>query len=295
MKPGRMIARLNPLRERFDAVLLDLDGTLLSPWEEITSRGAKAVRALTAAGFQVHLCTGRSFTGIVPFAKTLGLDTALVAYNGAWIARPGDEPWRYAPIPDPYVAAVERLERDASFSFRHHGAGKLSLVREHPLYRRVADWYVDVSFVEHVDALPARDLMRLSCYFDDRDACDAAWAAVDPAAREHLHRETYPMAIFRAFVDTELQLCEIQRKSRGKAEVFDYLLDVHGIPSERVVAVGDHVNDITMLEKAGLGVAMGNAVPSVKAVADVVIGHHEDDGVAAWVEAGMPANGEPPR
>ena len=64
MKPGRMIARLSPLRERFDAVLLDLDGTLLSPWEKITSRGERAVRALGEAGFQVHLCTGRSFAGI---------------------------------------------------------------------------------------------------------------------------------------------------------------------------------------------------------------------------------------
>ncbi len=51
-----------------------------------------------------------------------------------------------------------------------------------------------------------------------------------------------------------------------------------------MVAVGDHINDLDMIEFAGLGVAMGNAQPAAKEVADLVIGHHDEDGLAVFIE-----------
>jgi hydroxymethylpyrimidine pyrophosphatase-like HAD family hydrolase len=58
----------------------------------------------------------------------------------------------------------------------------------------------------------------------------------------------------------------------------------HGIRDEEIVAIGDDVNDLHMVRHAGLGVAMGNARPELLAVADRVIGHNRDEGLAAFLE-----------
>lgn len=60
--------------------------------------------------------------------------------------------------------------------------------------------------------------------------------------------------------------------------------DYWGISAENIVAFGDDVNDVAMIEYAGAGVAMGNAINEVKAVADYVCGDNNSDGVAKWIE-----------
>ncbi|MGB7595060.1 MAG: Cof-type HAD-IIB family hydrolase [Erysipelotrichaceae bacterium] len=69
----------------------------------------------------------------------------------------------------------------------------------------------------------------------------------------------------------------------SKAIGFQQILDLNGIPLEASMAIGDSENDIDMLRLAGIGVAMGNAMPSVLAMADEVTLTNEEDGVAAVV------------
>jgi len=287
-----MIAPLAPLRDRFDAVLFDLDGTLLDGEGRVTPRTRHAVRALVDAGFEVLLCTGRSWHGTVETHVALGLDTAIVAYNGEWIGRPDEAPWRYATIPEPALDHVWHVESRALFSFRHNRGRKVSLVQDHPLQPRVADWFSGAVLVEHEHGLPGADLMRVSCFFDAMGHAESACSGMAEDVRSTLRIETWPLALFPEFADTGLQMCEIQVKSRGKAEAFTYLEAARGIPAARTIAVGDQNNDLTMLEGAGLAVGMANGTPEVHARAHLVIGDHREDGIAAWVEAGAPLDGE---
>ena len=87
-----MVPALRHLRDRFDAVLLDLDGSLLDAQAEVTPRTAAAVRALEDAGFFVVLCTGRSIEGTRPIHTTLGLRTPVVTFNGNNLGRRGGKP-----------------------------------------------------------------------------------------------------------------------------------------------------------------------------------------------------------
>jgi hydroxymethylpyrimidine pyrophosphatase-like HAD family hydrolase len=114
-------------------------------------------------------------------------------------------------------------------------------------------------------------------------------------ARDLLHRETFPLSIFPDFGDSDLVLCEVQGRGRGKAEALEWLACEMGIPAERTIAVGDQMNDVPMMTHAGLAVAMANSVPAVLQVADVVIGHHAEDGFARWVEEGAPLGPHAPR
>ena len=286
-----MIAPLHPLRDRYDAVLIDLDGTLLDGEGQITPRTRRGIRALVDVGMEVLLCTGRSWHGTVETYDLLGLDTAIVSYNGEWIGRPGESPWRYAPIPDPALGHVARVESHALFSFRHNGERKVSLLQGHPLQHRVADWFSGAVLVEHEHGLPGSDLLRVSCFFDAMGHAEAACARMAEDVRSTLRIETWPLALFPEFADTGLQMCEIQVKSRGKAEAFAYLQAARGIPAARTIAIGDQNNDLSMLEAAGLAVAMANGTPEVHALAHLVIGDHREDGIAAWVEAGAPLDG----
>lgn len=285
------------LRERFDAVLIDLDGTLLDGAGRLTPRSVAAVRALAAAGLLPIVCTGRSVPGSRRLHRELGVDTPLVAYNGGWIGPRDGPPERYHPIDDAHLEHVEATERRASFAFRHHGESKYAAPAGHADFQRVSGWYENVVHLPGHDLLPRRDLMRVSLFFESAAEGDHAWQALPEAARGALHRETFPLAIFPDFPDSSLVLCEVQKKGRGKAAALDFLAERFGIPASRTVAVGDQMNDLAMLREAGLAVVVENAVPAAREQAHLVIGHHAAEGFAAWVEDGarFPPDGQRPR
>jgi Cof subfamily protein (haloacid dehalogenase superfamily) len=283
-----MVSPLHRLRERFDAILIDLDGTLLDRDARVTDRTRQAVDRLRGAGLEVMLCTGRSVLGTMDVYRALELDTALAAFNGGWIGVPGETPWRHVPLPDDVLAALASTEAHAHFAFRHTSRRKVTVRTDHALYARVARWYRDVEVVAGEQDLPRSGVMRVSCYFGDPAHHDEGWARVPEGVHDRVERHVYALSIFREFEDTDLVLCEIQASGRGKAEAFGYLEAVRGIPASRVVAVGDQANDVTMLEAAGLAVSMANGVDEVRRRAHLVIGHHAEEGLAAWVEAGAP-------
>jgi Cof subfamily protein (haloacid dehalogenase superfamily) len=284
----RTVPGLARLRERFDAILIDLDGTLLDAGARLTARSAAAVKALVHAGLTVVLCTGRSVPGTRRFHRDLGLTTPLVAYNGAWIGPPDGPPVVRNPIPDLHVPHVADTEARACFSFRHQGEHKFTAPAAHGHFPRVSAWYENVIHVPGAEHLPSGDLMRVSIFFETAAEVEEAWVALPPEARGALHRETFCLGLFPGFEDCTLMLCEVQKAGRGKAAAYDFLASERGISAARTIAVGDQTNDLSMLREAGLAVAMGNAVPAALAAAHVVIGHHAAEGLAAWIEAGAP-------
>ncbi len=289
-----IVPGLARLRDRFDAILLDLDGTLLDGQGLLTPRTRAAVALLEEAGVMPVLCTGRSVTGTSPIHRELGLQRPFVAYNGHWIGRPGEEPWHAIQIPDEQQPAIHQIEARSSFSFRHSAERKISLLSDHPEHLRVAAWYQNVTLLQVRDELPDRDLMRVSAFFHSADdELDTAWATLDESAMAALHKEVFPLSLFPSYEDSDLVLCEIQAQSRGKAEAFGWLEAEHGILPARTIAVGDHSNDRTMLAGAGLSVCPANASPTVRHLADMFIGHHAEEGFAAWVESGAPFHDVP--
>jgi Cof subfamily protein (haloacid dehalogenase superfamily) len=274
-------------RDRYDAFLLDLDGTILDGRGELAPATREAVARLVDAGYVVVLATGRSPSGTRQIHQALGLDNEACCYNGSWIGRLDGQapPFHYSPIPDEFVPHLAPLESRARHRFRHHGDRKYTVKSEEATQRRLTGWFTHVSEVDADHALPSRDLVRVSVFYDGAGSADAAWEALGEPARSALERQTFPMAIFPGWEEDALHLCEVQRKGRGKAEAFRLLSERHGIDASRVVVVGDQANDLCLFEDAGLAVSMGNGIPAVRAAADVVIGDHREDGFARFVAA----------
>lgn len=276
-------------RERYDALVFDLDGTLLDGAGAVTPATRREVARARALGFLVLLATGRSVAGAAEAHAALDLDTDIVAYNGAWIGpRDGGTPWHYATIPDDLVAHLRPVESRAAFHFRHHRASKYTAPTPHPDHARVMAWFRNVVAVDPEAAgLPSAELLRVSLFYASMEESHAAWDDLTEDARARLHREVFPLALFPEFEDVGLVLTEVQRKGRGKSEALRLLAERHGVPPERVVAVGDQHNDLPLLRDAGLAVVMGNGVPAAKALADVVVGDHREDGVARFLATAL--------
>ena len=78
-------------------------------------------------------------------------------------------------------------------------------------------------------------------------------------------------------------MCEVLRRDASKWTAVLHLAELWGVEPSAICAVGDDVNDLPMIQGAGLGIAMGNAAPEVKAVADRIAPSNNDDGIVEVV------------
>ena len=253
---------------------LDVDGTLLTSRDELTDRTRRALTRAEGSGWHVALVTGRPLPIALPVVHDLGLGRYVVAANGATVADAATGTVLYqASLPGPVaVDAILRARRavpglglavtTATAFFRESGFEALAplsrtegLVVDDALPDPTEAVHSVVLFVDHLDAL-------------------GLLSALEPVLPEGV--EATPSGLPGS---VELTAPGIH-KGRGLVELSERL----GVPRRLVVAFGDGLNDREMLTWAGLGVAMGNADPATKAVADEVTASNDEDGVAVVVE-----------
>jgi len=268
---------------RFRLVASDLDGTLLDPQGDLSARTLAAVQAVRAAGIPFVLATSRRLTGAAPVAVALGLDGPLILYDGAQVRQhPAGDILAQHTLPIP-------LARQAAAIIASHGlrpivqygdrdgerlvVGAPAAAQEHGRERAYLE-----AFAHQIVALPDGDLLadgveplRIVAFGPLRWLRPAATAiAALPLGWQLLPRGNYGAAELSVFATGA---------SKGAALLA--LAERLSIPRHAVFAVGDGINDISLLDAAGFGVAMANGGPKVRAVAHAVAPSHAEDG-AAW-------------
>jgi hypothetical protein len=252
-------------------VATDLDGTLLQPDGTVTPRARAALRAARARGLRVVLVTGRPPRGVRPLALTDCVDTAICANGALLYDLAADRLVEQHPIP---AAVVRRLACDlrrAAPGVVFAAEAGLSFWREpayatgHPLDER--DGGVE-------DAL----------HFADRGL--AKLLLRHPRMAQKL---LLPLAEAVAGDDAVItrsgsELIEVSAAGVTKASALERLCAGSGVAAAKVAAIGDMVNDLSMLRWAGRAVAVANAHTDVLAAADEVIGANDADGVAEYLE-----------
>ena len=274
-----------PARPRLIAI--DLDGTLLNPKGEVSPRTAAAVRGVVAAGYLACFCTGRNWTESRAIIEAVGHHGPAVFVGGATVVDTGTGRLiKHSPMHPSLAAEVCRF-------FETNGQAAMALQDT---------GVTDVDYLITGDTAPNPSLqlwMRLT---------NAAYVRV-PDLAGHPHPHTVRVSVVNepaATADLSRGLTatfggrivfhSVSVPSQGVdvLEVFDPtvnkwqgLLTVAaelGVDPADTIAVGDDVNDLPMLRQAGLGVAMGNARPDVKAAAKRTIGPNAEDGLAAFLE-----------
>lgn len=262
-------------------VALDIDGTLLrwlpdasSSHEEVTTRVRAAVERVASAGVPVVLASGRSPHGMTLVADMLDLPSRyddrlwVVASNGAVV-------FRYRPL-----EVVHEVTFDASEAVRtvlDHVPAAAVAVEEHGVGYRVSRPFPDGELhgemiLTDVDEIVADEVSRVIIRDPDSTTEDFA----ELADKLGLQGTNYFIG-WTAWLD-------LAPEGVSKAAGLEYVCCELGVDRADVLAIGDGRNDIEMLEWAGRGVAMGQAVEDVRAVADDVTASVDEDGAALELE-----------
>ena len=261
-------------------IALDIDGTLLK-WvdgggtthEEISPAVYDAVRRALDAGAHVVLASGRSPHGMTRIADALDLHTDggeriwIVASNGAVVLR-------YPPVEVIHEDTFDAREAVASV-LEHHPAA-LVAVEERGVGYRVNRHFPPGELtgemrITEIDDLVAGPVSRV--IIRDPDATAEDFVAL--GERLGLHGTNYVVG-WTAWLD-------LAPVGVDKASGLEHVADKLGIAAEDVLAIGDGRNDIEMLQWAGRGVAMGQAVEEVRAAADGVTSSVFEDGAAVEI------------
>ena len=273
-------------RRSYDALVLDLDGTLVQDDGSVHPDTHRGLRRARDAGVVVMVATGRSEAGSIDLLRELDLDTPAAVYNGAALYCPRrGELIQSHTLGQKIMANLAELVRTDSdlFAVVAVAGDKFALPPRDASERTVLETFSGLRIVSP-DGMNPSDPIRVSLFSDRYSNSQALADRVESSLTEDAFLTHFPMALLPQCRDSRHHIVDVQPPCRGKAEALAYLEAQHGIPPSRVVAIGDSDNDIAMLEAAGLGVAMGNALPAIAALADRVIGDCNSPTIARLIE-----------
>ncbi|MFC5647596.1 Cof-type HAD-IIB family hydrolase [Paenibacillus solisilvae] len=241
---------------RFKMIALDMDGTLLNRKQEISEQNRKWIQAALEADVKVILATSRPIRGVLEHAKSLNFDLPVVVSNGSEVWKTPRE------LHSRYEMNAETKERIVEVLRQHEGnirfwvqvaGGQFDYDNWDPMKAHEAKW-LQV-------AIKAEDADRLKEIYEELHS----WSMLEISNSHITNIECNPPG---------------RNKGSGLLEV----CGMFGIRMDEVIAVGDSLNDVSMIRAAGLGVAMGNAQDYVKRAADEITLSNEEDGVADIIQ-----------
>jgi Cof subfamily protein (haloacid dehalogenase superfamily) len=256
-------------------IAIDLDGTALTNNKTILAGTKKAIQRVKELGHEVVIATGRPPRSSVNYHRELGLNTPMVNFNGALIHDPLN------PV------------KDIHFPMNREVA--LSIVEECKRFG------VDNVMVEVKDTFFAQQIDELIHFLGD-GTMPAGVGPIESYLLEHptsimirtgkeniqplresLNRN-YKGLVAHRYWSAPYHVIEVVKAEVSKATGLEIIASSLGIGREDVIAFGDEDNDLEMIEWAGLGVAMGNANPILKQVADRVTDTNENNGISLILE-----------
>jgi len=265
---------------------LDVDGTLLDPAGELQPTVRDAVIAVQQRGLRVVLCTGRRFRTARPLAQALQLDGPLVVHYGALVkdlasGQTLQQSYIAAEMYHPALALLRRLSTPMMYVDAFHENVDIltePMERAHPFQREyLADQLAHCRIVDDIASPLAHGVLMLSIMADGTNL-----QALRPVVEQTLGTR----GRVHLLVNKNYQgyILEILHAKVSKWQALQQLAAQQGITPEEIIAVGDDHNDLDMIRHAGLGIAMGNAVDTVKAAADAITGSNAEDGLVQALE-----------
>ncbi|MDY4602559.1 MAG: Cof-type HAD-IIB family hydrolase [Bacteroides uniformis] len=264
---------------KYKLLVLDVDGTLLNDEREISKRTLAALLKVQQMGVRIVLASGRPTYGLMPLAKTLELGNYggfVLSYNGCQIikAQNGEILFERRINPEmlPYLEKKARKNGFAIFTYHDD-----TLITDSP----------DNEYIKNEALLNNLKIIREDEFSTAINFAPCKCMLVSDKEKALIGLEQHWEKRLAGTLDafrSEPYFLEVVPCGVNKANTLGALLEHLGVTREEVIAVGDGVCDVTMLQLAGMGVAMGHSQDSVKVCADYVTASNEEDGVALAVE-----------
>lgn len=255
---------------KYKLMAVDMDGTLLNPDSIITPYTEKIVKQAVKNGLIFTLCTGRPLQGVKRYVDQLGLDCPVITYNGAVIAHSTTGEILFSQSMDADEARrVYNIAKQKNTMFIIWSRNRLyasEISDKTHFYEEITN--TEAVLIEDFEKILADGITKM-LWYDDADTLEK-WIG-------ELKQENF---VHTTFTKSRAYFLEFFSNKTSKAVAMEKLGEYYSISKEEMIAVGDQTNDLPMIEYAGMGVAMGNAVEAVKAVADYITATNSEDGVA---------------
>lgn len=255
-------------------VAIDMDGTLLNDNHEINQPVIDVIKKARAAGIHVVLSTGRPFSGTKAYLETLEMnneDDFVITYNGGLVLNA--KTWE--------TVAEHSLTREDFLEIDHlarklgvhlHAADKEAMYttnRDISPYTVMEAFLVNLPLHYRAPEEIAKDFVPIKMMMID-----------EPEILSEAYKKI-PADFFERYtiVRSTPYFVELLNPTTNKGSALKELSEYLGLDPSEVMAIGDAENDLTMIEFAGTGVAMGNSSETIKAAADYTVATNLENGV----------------
>ena len=267
-------------------LLLDVDGTLVDYETKIPDSAAQAVRQARENGHQVYFCTGRARPEVYPELWDLGVD-GMIGGNGSYVEHDGQVVHHQVLAPEVVDRALAWLDANRLAYFVECNSG-LFASENFPV--KAATIYGEpdaASITKVVNIIPILIYLRQA----PRDDVNKISFVLEPSVDlEQLTRDYEGEASIGTWSGTgkRQEFGEFGQLGVHKGVAVRRLAEHLGVTTDDMIAFGDALPDLELLQTCGTAVAMGNAPDGLKAIADLVTDHVNDDGLAkAFAKLGL--------
>lgn len=259
---------------KYKLLVLDLDGTLTNSKKEITPNTLQTLTEAQEKGIKIVLASGRPTYGVAPLAEKLQLEKYegyILSYNGGEIIGWKTKEMMYKNLLDhavlPYLYECAKKNQFAILTYD----GEYVLTETPDDEYLIKEAKLNGMKIKKVDNFLAavKHPIAKCLIVGDPDRL----AILEKEMYEHLKDR---MGVFRS----EAYFLELVPKGIDKAQSLAVLLKEINMTKDEMIAIGDGFNDLSMIQFAGLGVAMANAQDIVKESANYITLSNEEDGVA---------------
>jgi len=252
-------------KKNIKLIALDLDKTLLNDEGKISEDDGQTLGRISKKGIIVTLASGRMTDCVQPFADTLGIDAPIIAYNGAMVRdskKNGFNILFHSPLQNSYADSIIDYADKNKFQLNYYLDDVLYSL-DIPELKKYSKLYSDQTgakyhFVPDLTEFKGKNPTKLI-------------VITEPSIRDKLYLEfknKYDDVV--NITKTNPEYLEFMNKEADKSIGLSALVKAYNIDMEEVMAFGDGDNDLTMVEKAGIGVTVSNAGDRIKDKADYI-------------------------
>lgn len=285
----------------YKMVAVDLDGTMLNSYGEVTENTKRVVKQTIKKGTEVVIASGRTIDSIKEIAKDIGASKYIIAGNGAVLYDTKTDKILYENY-IPLNKALEIIDICEQNSIYYNVYTNKSIIADSLRYN-VLYYYKEnlkkddskktsITLVDnipnYIKEMKNEKIMKIivcdftKSVFNSIIKMFTPVQDIDVLDISHMARKIIKHGSTQ--VPIEYYYTEISMKDVNKWNAIEFLINKLNIKREEVITIGDNMNDKEMIEQAGLGIAMKNCVPRITEVADYITDDNNNEGVANAIE-----------
>lgn len=281
----------------YKLVAIDLDGTLLNSYGEVSDENKQAIKNAINKGVEVVLSSGRIGDSVESIANELGANNYYISGNGSMLYNMKEEKIEY----ENFISKEKMLklikicdENSIYYSIYTENMVITKSLKYNVVFynyensKKAFDKRTNINIVqniyEYVENLEDNKFLKITICDDSEIIFSRIIEKfkkinnIDVLEVSHMSRKIIKDGTEE--VPIEYYYTEITNKNVDKWTAIEYLIEKLNIKKEEVIAIGDNMNDKLMIKNAGVGVAMGQSNPIIKEMADVVTQDNNNNGVA---------------